>query len=161
MKKILTLCIVVKGKRVLLGMKKRGFGEGRWNGFGGKVDENIETIEEGADRELFEESNLKALNMQKVGILDFSFENNPKILEVHVFKITDFIGIPMESEEMKPQWFMLDKIPFDQMWSDDIYWLPLLLSDKLFRGEFLFDRPSDAEYSAKIINYKLKEVLAL
>ena len=25
------------GGRILLGMKKRGFGAGRWNGFGGKV----------------------------------------------------------------------------------------------------------------------------
>lgn len=32
---------------VLLGMKKRGFGAGKWNGFGGKVQPG-ETIEEAA-----------------------------------------------------------------------------------------------------------------
>jgi hypothetical protein len=26
-----------QNENVLLGMKKRGFGQGRWNGFGGKV----------------------------------------------------------------------------------------------------------------------------
>jgi len=36
-KKILTLAFIYKGEKVLLGYKKRGFGEGRWNGFGGKV----------------------------------------------------------------------------------------------------------------------------
>jgi hypothetical protein len=36
MKKILTLCIPIKNNKVLLGMKKRGFGVGRWNGFGGE-----------------------------------------------------------------------------------------------------------------------------
>jgi hypothetical protein len=35
MKKILTLCIVQQGDKVLSGMKKRGFGEGRWNGSSG------------------------------------------------------------------------------------------------------------------------------
>lgn len=149
--------MVLKEGEVLLGMKKRGFGVGRWNGFGGKIEEG-ETIEQGAHRELEEEVGIKALDMQKVGILDFSFENDPKILEVHIFKITDFTGEPLESEEMKPQWFPFDSIPFDQMWSDDKYWFPYLLNNKLFKGAFLFDRPSDAEYSAKILNEKLEEV---
>lgn len=26
------------------------------------------------------------------------------------------------SEEMKPQWFRKDEIPFDTMWPDDRYW---------------------------------------
>ena len=47
--KILTLLFVLEPGRVLLGMKKRGFGMGRWNGFGGKVQAG-ETIEEGAIR---------------------------------------------------------------------------------------------------------------
>jgi len=45
MKKIMTLCIIHQHPKVLLGMKKRGFGVGRWNGFGGKVNEG-ETIEQ-------------------------------------------------------------------------------------------------------------------
>ena len=47
--KLLTLLFVIESDRVLLGMKKRGFGAGRWNGFGGKVDRD-ETIEEAAKR---------------------------------------------------------------------------------------------------------------
>ncbi len=46
MKTILTLCLIVDDGRILLGMKKRGFGAGRWNGFGGKVEEG-ESIEGG------------------------------------------------------------------------------------------------------------------
>ena len=42
---------------ILLGMKKRGFGTGKWNGFGGKI-ENGESAEQGAIRELEEESSL-------------------------------------------------------------------------------------------------------
>jgi hypothetical protein len=41
--KPLTLCMVHQDNKLLLGMKKRGFGEGRWNGFGGKLgDEKTE-----------------------------------------------------------------------------------------------------------------------
>lgn len=47
--KLLTLVLVVQPGRVLLGMKKRGFGAGKWNGFGGKVQPG-ETIEDGARR---------------------------------------------------------------------------------------------------------------
>ena len=157
MKKILTLCVPVKGDQVLLGMKKKGFGSGRWNGFGGKVEEG-ETIEEATMRELHEEVGIKDGKIAKAGIIEFSFESDDKVLQVHVFKLTNFNDEPSESEEMKPQWFSIDEIPFSQMWSDDVYWFPLLLQDKLFTGEFLFDRPSDAEYSAKILNQKLEIV---
>lgn len=46
--------------QILLGMKKRGFGMGKWNGFGGKVEPG-ETIEEGALREMAEESGVCVL----------------------------------------------------------------------------------------------------
>lgn len=157
MKKILTLCMVCGEGEILLGLKKRGFGEGRWNGFGGKVEEG-ETIEAAAARELREEAGIESKAYKKVGILNFSFENDPKVLEVHVFKVTDFEGSPTESEEMKPQWFKFSEIPFNQMWSDDVHWIPLLLSGKSFKGDFLFDRPSDLEHSAVILSQELVEV---
>lgn len=160
MKKILTLCIPIEENRVLLGMKKRGFGSGRWNGFGGKKEEG-ETIEQAAFRELSEEVGIKDGDLSKVGILEFSFENDEKILQVHIFRLSNFSDKPIETEEMKPEWFSFEEIPFTQMWSDDKYWFPLFLENKLFEGEFLFDRPSDAEYSAKIISQRLEEVSSL
>jgi 8-oxo-dGTP diphosphatase/2-hydroxy-dATP diphosphatase len=157
MKKVLTLCMVMKDQKILLGMKKRGFGEGRWNGFGGKLEKE-ETIEDGAIRELKEEIGIQAIDLKKVGILNFSFESIPETLEVHVFKTTNFIGEPQESEEMKPKWFSFEEIPFEKMWSDDKYWFPFLLQNKLFKGNFHFDRPSDAKYSAKIISHTIEGV---
>ena len=160
MKKILTLCIPIKNDKVLLGMKKRGFGSGRWNGFGGKMEEG-EKIEQATLRELYEEVGIKDGRLTKAGVLEFSFENDEKVLQVHIFKLSNFSDEPIETEEMRPEWFSFDKIPFTQMWSDDEYWFPLLLGDKLFEGKFLFDRPSDAEYSAKIISQELNEVSVL
>ena len=139
MKKLLTLCIVHQHPNVLLGMKKRGFGAGRWNGFGGKVAPT-ETIEDAAKRELREEAGIKANHLDKMGIIEFEFMGNPEILEVHVFKTNEFLGEPAESEEMKPQWFHMDTIPFNEMWPDDVYWMPLLLSGKKFKGKFLFGK---------------------
>ncbi len=137
MKKLLTLCIIHQDPRVLLGMKKRGFGVGRWNGFGGKVQSG-ETIEDAAKRELQEEAGIEAESLEKVGIVDFEFKGDPEILQVHIFKSTGFYGQPKESEEMKPQWWHVDKIPFKEMWPDDIHWMPLFLSGKKFKGKFLF-----------------------
>lgn len=141
-------------------MKKRGFGSGRWNGFGGKMEEG-ETIEQATLRELNEEVGITDGQLTKAGVLEFSFQNDEKILQVHIFKLISFSDTSIETEEMKPQWFTFNEIPFPQMWSDDEYWFPLLLNNKLFEGEFLFDRPSDAEYSAKIISQKLNEVSVL
>ncbi len=160
MKKILTLCIVHKHPRVLLGMKKRGFGSGRWNGFGGKVEEG-ESIEESIKREMKEESGVELKDLKKIGIIDFEFMNNPETLEVHIFKSTSFKNEPMETDEMAPKWFYIDEIPFSEMWSDDVHWMPLFLKDKKFKGKFLFDRPSDAGYSAKILEKELVEVIEL
>ena len=154
MKKILlTVCVIHKHPKVLLGMKKRGFGAGRWNGFGGKVEEG-ETIEEAALREVREEAGIAVKEIEKYGIIDFETKDKPEILEVHIFKGNDITGEPVESEEMRPSWFHVDDIPFDTMWPDDIYWFPLLLAGKKFKGKFLFDNSDNAN----ILNHELIEV---
>jgi len=137
MKKILTLCIIHQDTRVLLGLKKRGFGAGKWNGFGGKI-QNGETIDQAAKRELLEEAGIVVENLEQFGTLAFSWEGKPEILEVHIFKALDFKGEATESEEMKPQWFDVLEIPFDKMWPDDKYWFPLFLAGQKFKGKFLF-----------------------
>ncbi len=137
MKKVLTLCVIHQGDRVLLGMKKRGFGAGRWNGFGGKVLEN-EKIVDAAKRELAEEAGIHIRVPEKRGILEFEFEGDPHLLEVHVYGGNQFEGEPVETEEMKPQWFHVKEIPYDTMWPDDRYWFPYFLEGKNFRGRFIF-----------------------
>jgi NADH pyrophosphatase NudC (nudix superfamily) len=137
-KKVLTLCIPHQGDRVLLAMKKRGFGEGRWNGFGGKVEEG-ETIEQAAIRETKEEGMINVTQMKELGVVEFSWQNRADILEVHIFKATEFVGEPGETEEMRPQWFGVSEIPFAQMWSDDIHWFNYFLADRPFRARFRFD----------------------
>jgi len=136
-KKLLTLCMIHKNNKVLLGMKKRGFGEGRWNGFGGKVEKG-ESIEESVMREIKEEVNIVPQDLKKRAIFDFTFDGDDEILQVHFFSATEFDGEPIETEEMRPQWFNENEIPFNDMWPDDKLWFPLFLSGKNFKGAFHF-----------------------
>lgn len=157
MKKVLTLCMVTKDNHILLGMKKRGFGVGRWNGFGGKVASG-EGIEAAAKRELEEEVGIQADVITLTGQLNFSFDVDSGPLVVYVYHVTQWHGAPVESEEMRPQWFQNDNLPFEQMWSDDIYWLPLLLEKKSFVGHFHFDKPATSTYAAEITFHSIEVV---
>lgn len=152
MRKVLTLCIIHQHPKVLLGMKKRGFGEGKWNGFGGKVEEG-ESLEEAVRRELQEEAGIIVSEIEKIGSVDFSWKDKPEILEVNIFKARDFEGEPIESEEMKPAWFNIDEIPFREMWADDVHWFPLFLKDRKFKGRFLFDDLDN------VLEHELEELL--
>ncbi|NXD92638.1 8ODP triphosphatase, partial [Chaetorhynchus papuensis] len=149
--RLFTLVLVMQPSRVLLGMKKRGFGAGLWNGFGGKVQPG-ESIEEAARRELLEESGLTVDTLQKMGQITFEFVGNSELMDVHIFRADHFQGEPTESEEMRPQWFQLDEVPFQHMWPDDSYWFPLVLQRKLFRGYFKFQGQDT------ILEHSLKEV---
>lgn len=134
-----TLVFLVRDNEVLLAMKKRGFGKGKWNGAGGKQTED-ESIEETAKRELVEEVGVEAKDVDKVGTIDFYFDNKPEWSQrVIVFIVTEWKGEPIESEEMAPKWFKFDEVPYEQMWDDDIDWLPKVLDGKHIEGGYLFD----------------------
>lgn len=151
MKKVTTLCLVTANSQILLGYKKRGFGLNRWNGFGGKV-ENNESITDAARRELLEECGIQAHNLEQRGVLNFRFEDYPEELEVHLFQITEYSGEPTETEEMRPQWFYSNELPFDKMWPDDRFWFPYFLEGKDFEAVFLF---KDYDH---LLEYNIKEI---
>ena len=73
-----TLCLLVREGEVLLAMKKRGFGAGRWNGVGGKCLPG-ETIEQATVREAEEEIGVKInpVHLEKVATLSFYFPSRP------------------------------------------------------------------------------------
>jgi 8-oxo-dGTP diphosphatase len=128
-----TLCFLLRDKlptSVLLGLKKRGFGVGKWAGIGGRIEEG-ELVASAACREVQEEIGvmIAAAELQARGIITFCFPLRPAWNQVvHLFVATEWHGEPCESAEMRPAWYAPNALPFDHMWDDARYWLPQLIA---------------------------------
>jgi 8-oxo-dGTP diphosphatase len=150
-----TLCFPLRGHppdRVLLGYKKAGFGAGKYNGFGGKVQAG-ETITAATARELTEEAGIRVPDgcLQQVAHLTFRFPAMPAWDQVvHVFVATEWEGQPVESREMIPHWFAASEIPFERMWADDRHWLPRILAGEGIRARFVFQDDNETIAESEI-----------
>jgi 8-oxo-dGTP pyrophosphatase MutT (NUDIX family) len=150
MTKLATLALVIKRKKgeiseVLLGMKKRGFGVNLWNGFGGKFDsEKDKDLVTSVAREVMEEAGISIKNPVKVAELDYSSITDENWKDhVHAYFVEEWNGEPVETEEMRPQWFKVEDIPYDKMWIDDIFWIPRVLKGETLKGKFVFKGPGE------------------
>jgi 8-oxo-dGTP diphosphatase len=150
-----TLCLLVRGqppREVLLGYKKTGFGRDLYNGFGGKVEPG-ETPLAAAVREMREESGMhvRAEDMRCVAHLTFTFVAQPHWDQiVYVYLAARWSGIPVESREMRPAWFAVDRIPYAHMWADDRHWLPRVLAGERLRAAFIFADDNETILSHEI-----------
>ena len=135
-----TLLVIVKDGKIMLATKKRGFGKGKLNGVGGKRQEG-ETIYETMLRETMEEIGVKPLNANIVGIINFKlYVDGEKANEkMHIYLATDYEGELTESDEMKPEWFDINNIPYDRMFADDRIWVPEVLKGNKVQAEVEFD----------------------
>jgi ADP-ribose pyrophosphatase YjhB (NUDIX family) len=137
-----TLCFLHTATDILLALKKVRFGAGKMNGVGGKVNGD-ETVEEAIIRETQEEIgvSINEESLEKVAILHFTFEDKPEWnQECHVFFTSEWEGEPTESEEMRPEWYSKDAIPYDKMWEDDKHWLPKVLAGERIRFHSTFNK---------------------
>lgn len=151
--KYCTLVFLVREDKVLLAMKKRGFGKGHWNGVGGKIEPG-ETLDQAIVRETQEEISVTPVSYKKVAEHDFLMDSDTKPwhMYVHTYICDQWESDPQESEEMKPQWYKKDEIPFDTMWQDDPYWLPQVLRGEKVVGEYSFDSKN------KLVSHAVKTV---
>lgn len=125
----------------MLAMKKRGFGKGLWNGVGGKLEPG-ESVEQTLVRETEEEIMVTPKQWRQVAEHSFSGTDKNGVewgLYGYVFFCEKWEGEPAETDEMAPQWFAINKIPYEQMWQDDEFWLPQVLSGAKAVGKFTFD----------------------
>ena len=152
--KVGTLCFLIRGDNILLAMKKRGFGMGKWNGVGGKVNPD-EKIEAAALRELEEEIGVigKERDLESVGVLKFRSENKELDWDSHIFFLRRWEGEPQESEEMEPKWHLGSQLPFGAMWPDDKYWFPYVLSGKQIEGRFQLNSEGK-----EVLTFEIEEI---
>ncbi|MEM9018565.1 MAG: 8-oxo-dGTP diphosphatase [Verrucomicrobiota bacterium] len=134
---VANLVFLTQAGKVLLIHKKTGLGAGKINGPGGKLEPG-ETAIEAAVREVQEELRITPLGLAERGVLHFDFVDGLR-LHCTVFHGTEFVGTPEETREARPEWFPIDKIPFDRMWADDRHWLPQMLAGQSFKAWFQFE----------------------
>jgi 8-oxo-dGTP diphosphatase len=128
------LCLIRRttaaGPEVLLGLKKTGFGQGRWVGLGGHIEPG-EKPAAAAAREVEEESSLvvSADMLEHVASIEFRFPWRPAWDQTaQVYLTSCFAGEPAESDEVAPRWYPEDALPFDLMWDDARHWMPRVLA---------------------------------
>ena len=150
-----TLLFVIKDDSLLLIHKKRGFGAGKINGPGGRL-EGGETPLQAAVRETREELAITPLRVRPAGDLFFQFRDGLSI-RGWVFRAEDFEGTPTETEEAVPLWVSVDAIPYERMWADDRHWLPLVLERKPFAGHFLFEGETMLDHRVSVAEPPCRE----
>lgn len=126
--------------RILLGRKKRGFGAFKYNGFGGKIQNN-ETFRQCAVRELYEESGIRVNpdRLECVALFDFQFPYDESLTHIsYVYTVRVHNVVAIESDEMEPHWFELAHIPYESMWAGDRRWLPMILEGRKLKGSIIF-----------------------
>ena len=144
-----TLVFIIKDDRVLLIRKKRGLGAGKVNGPGGRLEPG-ETFKACAIREVQEELLVTPVDPVRVGQHAFQFIDGYSIL-VHVYRASDFVGHPQETEEAVPLWCDINAIPYEEMWEDDRYWLPLVIGKRQFAGRWIFEGDSMLDYELDMV----------
>lgn len=134
-----TLCYVVCDDEVLMIEKRRGLGEGWYNGPGGKLEDG-ESPRECVVREVREEVDIDvgSDDLEKAGELVFVLDGSVHT-RCHVFRTDSFDGGPTASPEARPVWFDVEDVPYDRMWDDDDLWLPGVLEGRTVSGRFEFE----------------------
>jgi len=137
----LTLMILKRDNKTCLGIKKRGFGAGKLVEPGGKVEPG-ETPMQAAIREAEEEVGIKIHGAHKVGQLVFRnlyYKGEPETAITHVYMSEDFEGEPSESDELTPDWYDINSLPYNKMWGDDEHWMPEVFRGKVIDAYFDFN----------------------
>ena len=139
--KYMTICFLLRRYRngnteVCLGKKKRGYRMGKLNGAGGKIEVG-ETPMACALRETYEEFGVNLNSITYSG--EVIYEEIDKIHHCHIFTSDAWTGTPSETDEMKPDWYNIENIPFNRMGETDPLWITEVVKGKYVMAKFCFD----------------------
>ena len=147
-----TLCHVIDSDRILLKKANRGVSIGKWNAPGGKI-EGDETPEQNAIREVDEETGLLVKNLFYHGLINFHLGGKEETSSgVHLFSTKEFEGAIKPSDEGEVKWFPISRLPINEMWDDDNYWLDLMWKGRKFDADFYLNKDNTkvTRYSVRI-----------
>ena len=68
--------------------------------------------------------------------------------------------LAQETDEADPIWTPLTEIPYDEMWEDDVIWLPRMLEGKPFSGRYLFDEDKMLDHALDLDPGKARQLHA-
>lgn len=141
---------------VLLGTKQAGLGTGLINGPGGKCKVG-ETVEDGAKRELHEETGIrwvdiessmltKTAEFQHAATVQFRWPAKPdNDMDVQVFVGNFTVEMlrdrphGQETPEFRPNWYPISGLPWSRMWRTDRLWLPQVLDGRSLEAYIEFE----------------------
>lgn len=159
-----TLVFLLKGDNVLLAIKARHIGEGKWNGYGGGIEDD-ETVRECVSRELEDESGLvtdptKLVKMAVINFHNTKSDGEQFTCRVHIFFAYEWRGEVKETEEMlTPTWFPINNLPLDNLMPADPDWLPLVLAGQKIIGEAFYSEGQKEKIAPTIIRPATDEEL--
>lgn len=152
MKKFIgTIIFVIKDGKVLLAKKRKKIGVGKWNGYGGKLEDSDKTFEECAVREFNVEAGGATIvkeNLTYVG--NILFKNGDKFsFDAYILVAKNLTGKPKTTDEMlDPTWFDIsdvgtEKLPWDQFMPCDYLWLAEVIKGRKIKGKGIILNDND------------------
>lgn len=124
-----TVCCIFRDEKILLKFATRGIAKGKWVQPGGGVEEG-ESPEEGAVREVVEETGLKVAlrDLRDHGTINFHLDGKKEIGIVgYLYSTTKFSGKARGTDEGRLRWFPVERLPWQKMFPGDVYWVPQIL----------------------------------
>jgi 8-oxo-dGTP diphosphatase len=146
--KLATLCYLRSGGQTLMVhriKKANDMHQGKWNGLGGKLEPG-ETPEECAQREITEESGLRAIHLALKGLLTFPAFANEEDWYAFVFVADEFEGELIDSPEGVLQWINDSELTDLDLWAGDRIFLKWLDRPGFFSGKFIYQDGQFVDY---------------
>lgn len=144
MMEVQTVAFLLREDETCFARMKRGKFAGKLNGYGGKAKKRTDGATEDARwenplectrREVVEETKgVVVQSICEVGVIYDAYEDGVPTRTVHVHAVTDWQGVPEETEETGPPvWYPRDSLPLDELPDPlDALWLPKALQPNTF-----------------------------
>lgn len=144
MTKLSTICYIDNGEQFLLlhrNKKLNDYHAGKYISVGGKFEPG-ESPEDCAIREIKEETGLNAEKLILQGFISFpNFQHDGEDWYSFVYRVTEFSGELIDSDEGTLHWVDYDKVLSMPTWEGDYIYLRWVMDEKIpyFSAKFIYD----------------------